>query len=395
MTTTVPSPVVDWVNLDDMWADPLPTFHRLLAESPVAYSPAFDRYFVVRFADCDYIERHPELFHPDMEPRSLMKRAIGPNMLTKQDPAHAEERTVVNPALRPKLVRSEWKQTFAGHAERFMRDLREEGPGADFVERFAVPFAAANLGAVVGLKGASWQDVNRWSAAFIASVGNHARDDRVFREGERANAEIESLLDALIPHYRRQPDASMLSLMANSAMPLELIMANAKLAVSGGVNEPQHTLANGVWALDLHPEQRRLVVADPDLFSGVFDETLRWLSPITMIGRRALADVELSGVPIPEGAYLFAAVGAANRDPEKFENPDLYDVTRPRSTHLAFGAGIHLCAGSWVARVSVAEVGWPMLFAAFPGLRPVDAASVRHRGLTFRGVPSMPVTWDM
>jgi len=394
MTSEVANaPAADWFTLADLWEDPYPIFARLREEAPVAWSEGFDRFFVSRYEDCAFIERNDGLFEPDQEPRSKMKRAIGPNMLSKGDPEHARERGVVNPSLRPRAVDEQWEPVFRANAERFLAEFERLGPGADLVEHLAVPYSATNLAAVVGLPGASVEEVNRWSQAFIASVGNHALLPEVFERSDRCNEEVDALIDEAVPYYRRSPDASMLSAMANSELPIELIRTNTKLAISGGVNEPQHTLVNGVWALDRHPEQRDAAIADPELFRAAFDETVRWLSPITSIGRRARVDTELQGVPIPEGSYLFALVGSANRDPRQFPDPDVYEIRRPRGAHLAFGAGIHMCAGSWVARSAIGAVMWPLLYSRLPGLRPVDPGAARWSGFTFRGIESLPATW--
>lgn len=388
------APVADWFTFADLRRDPYPIYERMRAESPVAYLPEMDRYFVTRFEDCNYILQNPDLFAQDKEPRSKMKRAIGPTLLTKDDPEHANDRRAINPVLRPRVAQETWAPIFADIARTIADEFAARGPGADLVSGLAVPYAAACLRAVIGLPGATLPDMSRWSAAFVAGSGNHAAVPEIFADSDAANAQVDELIDEAAAAYRTAPDHSMLSAMVAAEMPMEIVRANTKLAIAGGINEPQHALVNGVWVMDRHPDDRDRAIADPELFLKVFDETMRWLPPITSLNRQATADVELSGVTIPAGSSVFVSVGSANRDPEHFDSPDKFDLDRGRAPHLAFGGGTHLCAGSWVARAAVAHVMWPLLYERFPGLRPTEPDKTTWEGFTFRGITRLPVTWE-
>lgn len=392
-TTKTRPPTVDWLDFQTLSDDPLSAYERLRDSAPVAWAPQLQRYVAVGFDDVSVIDRDGDAFEPDQEPRSKHKRAMGPTLITKSDPEHAAEREVINPSLRPRVAQQEWAPAFRRNLDGILADFERRGPGADLVSELAVPYSAANLATVVGLPGAAPADVARWSTDFIAAAGNHQDVPEVWERGDRSSAEVDALIDEAIPYLTRNPDASMLSAMARSDLPLELVRANTKLAISGGVNEPQHTLVNGVWAFDRHPAQLAELLEDPARFAGAFEEVVRWLSPITALARRARRDVELSGVLVPEGSYLFALIWAANRDPERFDRPDSFDIDRARTTHLAFGSGTHMCAGSWVARVAVGHVAWPTLYQRLAGLRPIDPDAARWHGFVFRGIESLPVTW--
>ena len=390
----VETPGADWVTLEALIDDPLPVYERLRAEhGEVVWVPSVQRYFVLGFEACRFAENSPDTFAP-LGGRNLVRRAIGPNMLTKGDPEHAIERAAVNPALRPKAIEQSWLPVFRENGERFLAELVEAGPGADLVATFAVPYAAANLAAIVGVPEAGWAAVQRWSSAFIAASGNLLDDPEVWAANERANAEAEEHIAEAIRRVRATPDRSMLSAMVAADLPESLVHANTKLAISGGVNEPQHTIANGVWAFARHPEQRDRLLADPAAFVGAFDEVVRWLSPIQSIGRAVITPVSLAEVSLTPGQEVMLMVGAANRDPAQFSEPHRFDAFRARRPHMAFGAGIHLCAGTWASRNQIGRVAWPLLHERLVGLRPVDIDAARWRGFTFRGLPELPVTWD-
>ncbi|MFC5946863.1 cytochrome P450 [Pseudonocardia lutea] len=388
------APDAAWVTLNALIDDPLPVYARLRAEhGEVVWVPSVQRYFVLGFEACRFAENNPDTFAP-LGGRNLVRKAIGPNMLTKGDPEHAVERSAVNRALRPKTIEQSWLPVFQENGERFLADVIEAGPGADLVQSFAIPFAAANLAAIVGIPEAGWAAVQRWSSAFIAASGNLLNDPDVWAANERANAEAEEHITDAIARVKAVPDQSMLSAMVHADLPEFLVRANTKLAIAGGVNEPQHTIVNGVWAFARHPEQRDRLIADPAGFVGAFDEVVRWLSPIQSIGRAVIAPVTLGGVSLRPGDEVMLVVGAANRDPSQFPDPHRFDAFRTRKPHLAFGGGIHLCAGTWASKGQIGRVAWPLLHERLVGLRPVDIEAARWRGFTFRGLEQLPVTWD-
>ena len=118
-------------------------------------------------------------------------------------------------------------------------------------------------------------------------MGNVLDDPAIWARCDASTAEADALLAELIPFYRRNPDASLVSALANSGLPAQNVAANIKLTISGGMNEPQHMVTNMVWALSRHPAQREAVLADPALWAAAFDETVRWQSPIGMYPRQS------------------------------------------------------------------------------------------------------------
>ncbi|MBF6263633.1 cytochrome P450 [Nocardia farcinica] len=396
-TTSTPAPVADWLDPAELAADPYPSYRRLLAESPVAWAPALGRYLVTSFAGCRAVEDDQQTFSAAVSGGgATMRRALGGvPMLRKDDPEHARERGAVNPALRPKNLREQWVPVFERTARRYLDRLRERGPDAADLDRdYAAPVAAQNLVDLLGMKDVAPEDMRRWSHAFIAGTGNLLDDPEIWRRCEAARDEVDTLLDELIPYYRRHPDASITSAMIAAGLSAEQVAANVKLTVAGGMNEPQHMVTNTVWALSRHPDQHARVLAGELGWAAVFDETVRWLAPIGMYPRETTREVELAGVVLPAGAALGVVVGAANRDPAVFTDPDRFDITRPRRPHLGFGSGVHLCAGHWAARIAIGEIAVPLLYAELPGLRTDPRRPPAFHGWVFRGSTALPVTWD-
>ncbi|HLU54146.1 MAG TPA: cytochrome P450 [Pseudonocardia sp.] len=397
-TTSTPAvPTADWVDPAALMADPYPTYRRLLAESPVAWVPALGRYLVTSAAACRAVEEDQQTYSASVTGgAATLIRALGATpMLRKDDPEHAAERRAVNPVLRPKTLRTRWEPVFERNARAQLEVLRERGPDeADLDRDYAAPLAAQNLIDLLGLRGASPADMQRWSHAFIAGTGNLHDDPEIWRRCDAARDEVDALLGELVPHYRAHPDDTITSALLQGGLPPSAVAANVKLTISGGMNEPQHVVSGTVWALSRHPDQRDRVLADPSLWPAVFEEAVRYLSPIGMYPRETTRPVELAGVPLPAGAPIGVVVAAANRDPAAFERPDEFDVARPRRPHLGFGSGVHLCAGHWAARISIGEIAVPLLYAQLPGLRTDPRREEAWHGWVFRGLTSLPVTWD-
>jgi cytochrome P450 len=394
--TTTSSLAADWVDPIEMLRDPYPSYRRLRRESSVAWVPSMNRYLVTSFRACRTIEEDQETFSANVTGGgATMARTLGARpMLRKDDPGHAVERRAINPTLRPKTLRATWVPLFERNARTYLDVLRERGPDdADLNRDYAGPVAAQNLIDLLGIEGAGVADMQRWSHAFIAGTGNLHDDPEIWRRCDAARDEVDALLDELIPHYREHPDDSITSLLVHAGLPMTDVAANVKLTISGGMNEPQHMVTNAVWALSRHPDQRDRVLADPSLWPAVFDETVRWLSPIGMYPRETTRPVVLQDVPIPAGATLGVVVAAANRDETVFERSESYDILRPRQPHLGFGSGTHLCAGHWAARIAIGEIAVPLLYAQLPGLRTDPRRAEEWHGWVFRGLTALPVTW--
>ncbi|MFD1211923.1 cytochrome P450, partial [Arthrobacter sp. GCM10027362] len=389
------APVAGWLEPADLAADPYPAYARLRAQTPVAWVPALNRYLVTGYAECHAVEQDQELFSANVG-GATMSRALGARpMLRKDDPEHAADRAAVNPTLRPKNIKEAWAPVFEHNARTYLEVLAGQGPdAADLNRDYAAPVAAQNLIDLLGLKDVAVEDMRRWSHAFIAGTGNLLDDPEIWARCDAAREELDALLAGLVPYYRQHPDGSITSALANSGLPDDNVAANVKLTISGGMNEPQHMVTNIVWALDRHPEQRARVLADRTLWPAVFDETVRWLSPIGMYPRETTRPVVLGGVELPAGAPVGVVVGSANRDEAVFANAAAFDIARPKQAHLAFGSGVHLCAGHWAAKTSIGQFAVPLLYDRFPGLRTDERRPEAWDGWVFRGLTSLPVTWD-
>ncbi|GII90661.1 cytochrome P450 [Sinosporangium siamense] len=389
------APVADWVDAGDLSADPYPAYSKLRDQSPVVWVPLVRKFLVTSFDACHTVESDQELYSADVTGATMNRAVGGRPMLRKDGPDHRTARAPINPVLRPRSIREAWAPIFERNARRRLDVMREIGPSAADLNRdYAAPLASQNLIDMLGLHDVTVGDMQRWSHAFIAGIGNVLDDEETWTRSERASTEVSHLLDELIPWYRDHPDASMTSAFANSDLSTADVHANIKLVISGGMNEPQHMITTIVWALDKHPDQKARALGGESLWQDVFDEAARWRSPIGMYPRETTRPCELAGVRLPARAPLGVVVAAANRDPEAFgADAHEFDVQRPKRPHLAFGDGVHLCAGHWAARISIGQIAVPLLYQELPTLRIDRNRPATWEGWVFRGLTQCPVTW--
>ncbi|MCW4466927.1 cytochrome P450 [Glutamicibacter sp. MNS18] len=391
----MPVPVADWVTIEQLQRDSNAVYTRLLRESPVAWVPVMGRIMISPAAACIAAEQNPEVFSSEVG-GAHMVRALGQRpMIRKDGQAHAQERKVINPALRPKSMLEHWGEVFRKNAKTTLTELRAVGPvAADLNTHFAAPVAARNLAALVGLPHVPWQDIARWSADFIAGSGNVTEDPDIWARCEKSKTEANDALDEAFVSLRKTPDLSITSLMLQSGMSEQSVKANALLAISGGINEPQHVATGSVYYLDRYPEIRAGINRDPGLWDALFEETVRLLTPIAMLTRQTTADSVVCGYHIPAGSQIGLVLAAANRDPDFVQDPEQFRLDRPVRRHIGFGNGPHMCAGKWAAQTGIGRIAVPMLFEELTGFRVDHSRSTSWGGFIFRGLTNLPVTWD-
>ena len=387
------SSVASEIRLSELTNDPYPIFQRLRHTDPVAWVPAADRYLVTRYDDVMHVERNQQIFS-SVEENSLMTRAIGPALLRQDGDAHRRLRAAAEGPVRPRVVKNQWLPLFQRNADALIHAFIDRGE-ADLFAGFAGPLAGANLATILGLPDATAADIQAWSQAIIDGCGNYADDPDVWARCARASQAVDEAVLEMIPYLREHPDSSVISSMLHAEDPLtpDEIRTNVKIFIGGGVNEPRDAIAVATFALLTHPDQLADVLAGQTPWRTVFEEAVRWVSPIGMYPRQVTERTELAGTVLKPGDRIGVVISSANRDERVFSRPDEFDTRRGAVPHLAFGGGPHFCLGTWVARASIAEIALPTLFRQLPELTLPDPEGVRMAGWVFRGPVTLPATW--
>jgi cytochrome P450 len=216
----------------------------------------------------------------------------------------------------------------------------------------------------------------------------------VLARADEAAEQIREYLADLAEVRRRAPREDLISaLVTNTDAGLRLtedeVVTMAALLFAAGFETTTHLLCNGLVALLTNPDQADALRADADAHTAV-EELLRFDSSVQLTGRTALADTEVAGAPIVKGDRVICYLGAANRDPQRYHDPDRLELTRRQGAPLSFGGGIHHCLGASLARLE-SQLAFPALLTRYPDLQLADGAQ-RRDSLTLRGYLNLPVT---
>ncbi|NIH82122.1 cytochrome P450 [Amycolatopsis viridis] len=302
-------------------------------------------------------------------------------------PEHTRLRRRLTGAFTVKRMKA-LEEHIAGIVERQLDHLASLTAPADLVREFALPVPSLVICEMLGVPYADRDTFQVNSARFLVR-------DQPLEEKMAAYGAMMTYLSELVTAKRAAPGEDILSDLArHDDLTIEELTGAAFLLLLAGHETTANMLGLGAFALLEHPEQLAELRADPDLMPGAVEELLRYLSVADIFYRYATEDVELGGELIPEGSTVVVSLLAANRDPRRFENPDVLDVHRTARGHLSFGHGVHQCLGQQLARIEM-RAGFHGLLRRFPGLAlAVPAGDVKLRtDMNIYGVHELPVTW--
>lgn len=387
-------PVDAETSIADLVRDPYPIYRQMRAAHPVIKVVSVGRIMLTKAADTKRVKDDPKTFSSD-DPNTPMRRAFQAHTLMRKDgTAHMRERMAMAPAYSAGNIKNHWIPIYEKIADEFVSGL----PAGETVEMFSAlagPFAARCLAQLLGLPDATDAEMQRWSQTLIDGAGNFGWDPALFEECDRANEEMNAAMAAMIPRHKADPNPSALCAMVTAEDPIEhsQILSNIKIAIGGGLNEPRDALMTILAGLLANPEQRDHVVAHA-AWGDAFDEGIRWVAPIQVSSRLVMQDIEIRGIAIAKGETVMTIQASANHDEEIWPDGHLFDVTRDKHAHQAFGNGPHFCQGKHIARRMLADILLPRLFARFPNMSLPDPGAVKFRGFGFRGAVTCPVRLD-
>ncbi|UQX04211.1 cytochrome P450 [Streptomyces sp. RerS4] len=270
--------------------------------------------------------------------------------------------------------------------------LERRGPGTDLVEAFARPLPALMICELLGVPYADRERFQNHAHTIMAM-------DATPEDQHAAYVGLQEYMAELVAAKRATPAESSADLLGDLAQDSDLtdeeLVGIGGFLLAAGLDTTANMIAHGTFALLSHPAQAEALRSDPDLGPQVVEELMRYLTVAPTTVKSALEDVELDGRLIKAGETVTLSIEAANRDPERFPDPDVLDVHRKATGHLGFGHGIHQCLGQQLARVEL-TVALPALLRRFPTLRlaiPAEEVPLRTN-MNIYGVHRLPVTWD-
>ena len=359
-------------------AHPYPLYAALLAAGPVHRGPD-GAWYAVGYEAC----RRALLDHAcgcrPPEGEAAPAGRLRASMVMHDPPEHARLRRAVSWAFTPPAVEP-LRERIAGLADAAVDGMLARG-GGDAVADLAYPLPAAVIGEVLGL---SAEDTAQFRA--LSAVGHD-------RTAGDADARLEACFTALIEGRRDRPVEDVLGrLVAMSdegRLSGEELVSTVMLLFIAGVLTTTSFIGNALLALDAHPDVRDRLREDPSLLPAAVEEVLRWDNPVPVVARNVFAPVAIGGCELVPGDRVVVVLGAGNRDPARFADPDRFLLDRPDNVPLSFGWGVHRCLGAHLARLEGEVVLGRLLERA--SVEVLEPDPPRLPGLMIRGPARLPV----
>jgi cytochrome P450 len=394
----------------EFYANPYPIYHQLRDADPVHWSDAWKGWVLTRYADVTstlrdfsrfsnvgridlFLEQLPEEGRGKMGPlKGHFSRAI-----THLDPPdHTRIRKLLKTVLSTHLV-----QSMRPRIEALVSELISEVQDAgrmDVIRDFAYPLPAIVLGEMLGIPPEDRDQYKKWSddiGVGLVGTGRAALDN--VERARQSLFELTDYLRPLVAQRRQHPRNDLISnliaieVKGDRLSERELFSTCITLILAGH-GTTTNLIGNGILALLRHPDQLEALKNDPSLIEVAVEELLRFDSPLQRIWRMATEDVEIDGKHIRKGQIVLPTMGAANRDPAEFSEPDRLNIRRQDNPHVALGTGIHLCVGGPLARLQGA-IAINALLQRLPSLQLETEALAWEANLFHRGLKSLPVVF--
>lgn len=384
-------------------ADPYPVYARLRTQPPV-FDESWGLTFFARHKDVTGLLRDKrfgrdirqvlplDAVDPRTYPTHLEHwyRLIRGSFIDLEPPEHSRIRGAVNRS----FTRSRAEAHRSSIREQANRLLDAAGDTFDAITAFAAPIPVAVIARLMGIPDGDQQALLDWSHAIVRVFDLNVTPDEEIA-AEAAVTAFADYLRGVIRSRVEAPGDDLLSEMvtADDALPEDDLIATAILILNAGHEATVHAIGNGILALARNPEALAALHERPELAPTAAEELLRFDPPLQMFERWVLEDVEWSGIPLRTGDKVGLLFGAANHDPEVFQDPEDLDLTREENPHVSFGLGTHFCLGAPLARIELEE--------AFGALarrtRSIALESVeppRTPSLVFRGVDELRISLD-
>jgi pimeloyl-[acyl-carrier protein] synthase len=389
----------------EVLANPYPLYQRLRSEDPVHWDRFLHAWVVTRYPDVINVLHS---FSADRTPTPEQLTAMGlaglnpiakvmvKQMLFMDAPAHTRLRGLASVAFTPQRVR-----VLREHIQEIADDLldRVQTRGRmDIIADFAAPMPAIVTAEMLGVPTEDHVDLKKWSADFAEMLGNFQHNpDRIPQVLESTN-KLVTYFQAAIGKMRERPregliHSFMMAEIDGDRLTEEEIIANCVVTMVGGQETTTNLIGNGLLTLLRNREQLEQLRGNPSLIPSAVEELLRYESPSQHTGRIARKDVQIGGKQIRKGQAVMAIMAAANRDPERFPNPDQLILDRSDNKHLAFGWSSHFCFGAPLARME-GQIAFETILRRLPNLAVVPGPLTWRDNSGLRGLTALPVTFS-
>jgi cytochrome P450 PksS len=395
-------------------ANSYPLFKRMRSEDPVHYSESLGYWILTRYRDVEAALRDERV---SSNRKSLFINNLGSldvkeiqnfldltsNMMVDTDPPeHTRLRKLAKQGFTTRAIES-WRSIIQNTTDRLLDRVQNHG-GMDVVSDLARPLPRIIITEIFGVPETERANMLGWATditTFFGAAGSSTIEmEKLARKADKAAAQFCALIRQLVEQRRRQPGTDMISLLSvayqEQGFNLEELPFLCMEILNAGMLTTTDLIANGVNALLSHPGQLQKLKKNPSLINSAVEEILRFDTSVPFLTRIAKQDLTIGGKEIVAGSVIVLGFGPANHDPEKFDSPEVFDITRTPNEHFGFSSGIHFCLGAVLARMDL-SICLTTLLRRLPNLRfdpDKQAIPTKHSNLLLKGFDSLPVKFD-
>lgn len=389
-------------------ANPYPFYAQIRSTDPVYWDESMGFWVLTNYADISTtllkrpvskaqgmtaaLNRLPETEQQIAKP---VYDVFARQILYADPPYHTHLRGLVNKTFTSRVV-----ERLKPHIQQLVDELLDEVQPhgrMDVIRQLAYPLPIIIISKMLGLPPEERDRFKRWSDDAVGAVGIVRQEPGLIEKAHQSLAEFADYINDLQAQHQQQPQDNLLNALftveeQGAMLNREEVIANTLLLLWTGHETTTNLIGNGLLALLRHPDQMQKLKEDPTLITGAVDEFMRYDNPVQIIWRVAAEDFEIGGKQIRQGQLLNLLLGAANRDPAQFPNPDRLDLSRGPIRHAGFGFGSHYCFGAPLALINV-EIAINTILRRMPTLQLETEALTWQEHPTFRGLKSLPVTF--
>jgi cytochrome P450 len=389
-------PLGNELTLDELDRDPYPAFARLRAHEPISWVPAMNMWYVVGYEDVRAALMDSRRL-TTASVQSTIFDTFGAQILTTEGETHERYRGAAKHTFAPNTIRAHLEHAIRAAAAALVVDFERQGC-VDLRRAFAARLPIQVMLLLCAIPADAEPKMRRWYDSFEAALANFTRDPDIRAAAQCSIAEFHALLDSAIAAIDRSDENSLLAHLVRAPRGERLsndeIKRNLSIIFFGGISTVEALLLNTLWALFEHPDALQRTQNDHALIPQVIEETMRWLSPVQSATRHVTEAFEWRGVEFQPDDTVNCMLGAANRDPSIFTDPDRFDLDRANSRrHLGFATGTHACLGSHLAKTEV-RIGLETLLSTLRGLRLDRSLTAAPTGYEFRQPRTLTVSWN-
>src|SRR5437773_1179029 len=390
-------------------ANPYPVYRRLREEDPVHWDDELQTWVLARYEDIEAalndrrlssnrLKSLRNVSSPEVSEtaRQAIEATLSIWMLFLDPPEHTRLRSLANKVFTPRVVEN-LKRKIEGIVRELLTPALPAGR-LDVIRDFAYPLPAIVIAEMLGVRRQDRELIKRWSGALATLLGSAVCEPSIAENGARSILEFRSYLRDLVDDRRRRPQQDLITAALKAEdqgnlLSHDELLANCVLLLSAGHETTTNLIGNGAFALLRHPDQLHRLRAEPGLIKTAVEELLRFDSPVQATGRRVTQDIEIGERVLRKGQAALLVLGAANRDPTRFPDPDSLDLGRANNHHGAFAFGPHYCLGAPLARLE-AQIAIPALFATLADFRLATGELDWHQNIVLRGLKALPVRFS-